>query len=305
VLIERLLSDLELSMKPFAVCELAAGWRLRLPDVDWVTVHFVVAGNGRLRAGTDGSIPAVALPRHTLALVPPSVVHQIEYGDPVEHVATPTHPRRRADDLTTYAAGPAKDVELRVVCGRLRARSAQGLGLFDYLRAPLVLDFADTPEMVHVFERMLEEERQPSAASSAMISALMSEALILLFRRLSADPEWPLPWLAALEDPRLVEPLTLMLDHPERDHSVESLAEAASMSRTAFAEAFRAHYDQGPMSYLRALRLRRAADLLRASGLTVDDVAAHVGYASRSQFSRAFSERYGVSPAAFRSQRPR
>ena len=302
MLIDRLLSDLELTMKPFAVCELATGWRLRLPDVDWVTVHFVVAGSGRLRAGTDGSIPTVALPRHTLALVPPSVVHQIEYGDPVEHVATPKHARRRADELTTYAAGPKGDVALRIVCGRLQATSTHGLGLFDYLRAPLVIDFADTPEMVHLFERMLEEERRPSTASSVMMSALMSEALILLFRRLSTDPEWPLPWLAALEDPRLVEPLSLMLEHPERDHSVESLADAASMSRTAFAEAFRAHYDQGPMSYLRTMRLRRAADLLRASALTVDEVATRVGYASRSQFSRAFTERYGVSPAAFRSQ---
>ena len=301
MLIERLLSDLELTMEPFAVCEVASGWRLHLAKVDWVTVHFVVAGSGRLRAGADSSVPVVALPRHTLALVPPSHVHQIEYGDPVEHEAAPTRPRRREDDLTAFEAGPSDDVELRVVCGRLRARSTQGLGLFDRLRGPLVIDFSDTPEMVHVFERMLEEERRPSAASAVMISALMSEALILLFRRLSIDPEWPMPWLAALEDPRLAEPLSLMLEHPERDHSVESLAEAASMSRTAFAEAFRAHYDQGPMSYLRETRLRRAAGLLRDTDLTVDEVASRVGYASRSQFSRAFSDRFGASPAAYRN----
>ncbi len=301
MLIERLLSDLELTMRPFAVCEVATGWRLNLAKVDWVTVHFVVAGSGRLRAGADSGVPVLALPRHTLALVPPSQVHQIEYGDPVEHEAAPSRPRQREDELTAFEAGPSDDVELRVVCGRLQARSTQGLGLFDHLRAPLVIDFSDTPEMVHVFERMLEEERRPSAASSVMISALMSEALILLFRRLSIGPEWPLPWIEALEDPRIAEPLSLMLEHPERDHSVESLAEAAAMSRTAFAEAFREHYKQGPMGYLRETRLRRAAGLLRASDLTVDEVASRVGYASRSQFSRAFRARFGVTPTAYRS----
>jgi AraC family transcriptional activator of mtrCDE len=301
VLIDQLLSDLELTMQPFAVCEVASGWRLHLDKVDWVTVHFVVFGNGRLRAGTQGTLRPMALTRHSLALVPPSQVHQIELGDPVEHDAAPRTPRRRADELTAFEAGPSQDVELRIVCGRLRAKSSRGLGLFDHLRSPLVIDFADTPAMVHVFERLLEEERHPATASSVMISALMSEALILLFRRLRSDPEWPLPWLAALEDPRLAHAINLMLEHPEQDHSVESLAEATSMSRTAFAEAFRAHYGQGPMSYLREHRLRRAGSLLRHTDLTVDEVAARVGYASRSQFSRAFSGRFGVTPTAYRS----
>lgn len=301
MLIDRLLSDLELTMRPFAVCEVATGWRLHLAKLDWVTVHFVLAGSGRLRAGADGRAKVVALPRHALALVPPSVVHQIEHGDPVEHDAAPSSPRQREDHLTAFEAGPSKDVELRIVCGRLRARSAQGQGLFDRLQAPLVLDFSDTPEMVRVFERMLEEERRPSTASEVMLSALMSEALVLLFRRLSIGPEWPLPWLDALEDPRLAEPVALMLEHPERDHSVESLAVAASMSRTAFAEAFRQQYEQGPMSYLREARMRRAAALLRSSDLTVADIAGRVGYASRSQFSRAFASRFGVAPAAFRA----
>ena len=300
VLIERLLSDLELTMRPFAVCEVASGWRLHLAKLDWVTVHFVVAGSGRLRAGAGHDASLVALPRHTLALVPPSQVHQIEYGDPVEHDASPTSPRKRADELTAFEAGPSEAAELRIVCGRLRVRSPRGQGLFDHLDSPLVIDFADEPEMVRIFERMLEEERRPSAASSLMTSALMSEALILLFRRLLADPERPLPWLAALEEPRLATPLSLMLEHPERDHSVETLAEAASMSRTAFAEAFSEHYGQGPMSYLRETRLRRAAELLRTSDLTVDEVAGRVGYASRSQFSRGFTRRFGVSPSRYR-----
>ncbi len=48
--------------------------------------------------------------------------------------------------------------------------------------------------------------------------------MILLFRRLCVDPDCPLPWLTAIDDPNLSASLALMLDHPERAHTVDSLA---------------------------------------------------------------------------------
>ena len=297
MLLDRLLTNLDLTLQPFAVCEVSSGWRLRLGKLDWVTVHFVLAGDGRLRAG-KGTV--LALPRHSLALVPTSRAHILETGDPVEHEATASHPRLRDDRLEVYGTGPRGADELRVACGRLQASYAKGLGLFDQLEVPMVIEFADSPEMVRVFERMLAEERQSSSTSPMMMRALMSEALILLFRRLCTEPECPLPWLAALEDPRLARSVSAMLEHPEHEHTVESLAAAASMGRTAFARAFKAGYGRSPMAYLRETRLRHAAALLQQDDLTVDEIAQRCGYASRSQFSRSFSAQFGLSPSAFR-----
>ncbi len=297
MLLDRLLSNLDVTLRPFVVCEVASGWRMRLGRADWVTVHFTLAGSGRLRSGTG---QVLALPLHSLALVPAGQAHTIETGDPVEHEATATRPRPREDQLDVYEAGPHDSDELLVACGRLQARLESGTGLFDGLAEPLVLDFDAVPEMTVVFERLLAEERQPSATSQLMTSALMSEALILLFRRLCAEPECPLSWLAAVEEPRLAAPLSTMLEHPDRDHTVESLAASASMGRTAFSEAFKARFEQSPMAYLRAVRMRQAASLLRRDDLTVNQVAARSGYSSRSQFSRAFSNQFGVSPSQFR-----
>jgi AraC family transcriptional activator of mtrCDE len=298
VLLDRLLSDLELTLHPFVVCEVASGWRLRLGRLDWVTVHFVVAGSGRLRS-SSGQV--MGLPLHSLALVGAGQAHAIEIGDPVEHETTAARPRPRDDQLDVFEAGPHDSDELLVVCGRLQARYESGQGLFDGLTEPLVLDFASTPEMASVFERMLIEERRRSSTSSMMMNVLMSEALILLFRQLCTEPECPLPWLSPLEDPRFSAPLAMMLEHPERDHTVESLAAAASMSRSAFSEAFKEATGLSPMVYLREVRLRRAAAMLNDSDQTIEQVAARSGYASRSQFSRAFSAQFGVSPSTFRS----
>jgi AraC-like DNA-binding protein len=56
-------------------------------------------------------------------------------------------------------------------------------------------------------------------------------------------------------------------------------------------------------AHLRAVRLRNAADLLAHQPLTVTDVARLVGYRQASHFVKAFRNRYGTTPAAFRDRR--
>jgi AraC family transcriptional activator of mtrCDE len=54
------------------------------------------------------------------------------------------------------------------------------------------------------------------------------------------------------------------------------------------------------MSILRDLRMRQAADQLRSTTMTVDEIAHHAGYASRSSFVRAFREAHGCDPTSYR-----
>jgi len=297
VLIDRILRDLDLSMRAFAVCEIAPGWRLQMDGADWVTVHFALSGDGRLRM-RDGS--TVALPTGSLAIIPAHRAHAIEAGGSIEHEAQ-THYPAYDGDLSVFEAGPSDvDDEVTVVCGRIEARYGGRLGLFDRLTEPIILDFSDLPQMGEVFGRLLSEERDRSATSGVMMTALMNEALILIFRQLCRDPDCPLPWLTALEDPRLVAVLGQIHHRPDASHSLDSLAATAAMSRSSFAEAFSAHLGRSPMAYVRDTRMRRAASLLRGTSMKIDDVAGRVGYSSRSQFSRAFSDRFGISPAAYR-----
>lgn len=52
--------------------------------------------------------------------------------------------------------------------------------------------------------------------------------------------------------------------------------------------------------YLRALRLFKAADLLRTLTLSVKEISSAVGYTSTSNFSREFTEATGLSPMRYR-----
>jgi AraC-like DNA-binding protein len=79
------------------------------------------------------------------------------------------------------------------------------------------------------------------------------------------------------------------------------MAQAAGMSRSAFAAAFRTHVGQPPADYLAQWRMAIAQTLLRG-GSAVKAVADDLGYGSASSFSRAFTQVVGRAPRDWLNQ---
>lgn len=79
------------------------------------------------------------------------------------------------------------------------------------------------------------------------------------------------------------------------------LAEQLGLSPSHFRFLFRQATGQPFHKYLIAVRLERARTLLTEQGLPVSDVAAAVGFSGLSHFSRAFSQRFNVSPTQIRN----
>ena len=57
-----------------------------------------------------------------------------------------------------------------------------------------------------------------------------------------------------------------------------------------------------PAGFIRTKRLKKAVDLLTAGNLTVDEVAAKVGFHSSSYFDRVFRQAFGVLPADYNKE---
>lgn len=86
----------------------------------------------------------------------------------------------------------------------------------------------------------------------------------------------------------------------DADYAVDALASDLCMSRVALYRRLRQVCGQTPTDFLRNLRLDRAAELLRTTGSSVNEVADMVGFSYASYFTRCFKERFGVAPKDYR-----
>jgi transcriptional regulator GlxA family with amidase domain len=135
-----------------------------------------------------------------------------------------------------------------------------------------------------------------------MVSRIVDLLFIQTLRAWAAGPDARPSWITAAMDPLLGRALTAIHRTPAHPWTVDSLAEAAGLSRSTFADRFTRSVGQPPAEYLIRHRLDLARGLLRESDLPVRAVAARVGYTSEAAFSRAFRRRFGDSPLHWRRQ---
>lgn len=91
--------------------------------------------------------------------------------------------------------------------------------------------------------------------------------------------------------------------HLDRTWTVAELAQEVGLSRSTFAEAFRAYMGAAPATYVTEERMKRAAQLLEIDSITLREVSVRVGYKLEASFARAFKQYYGVSPRHFAARR--
>ena len=94
-----------------------------------------------------------------------------------------------------------------------------------------------------------------------------------------------------------VEILTKEWSRPLR---VDDVARRVATSPRQLQRIFAEVAGLGFRSYLRRLRMARAADLLATTDLPVKEIGRRVGYGDASQFSKAFKRSYGVCPSKSR-----
>jgi signal transduction histidine kinase/ligand-binding sensor domain-containing protein/DNA-binding response OmpR family regulator len=85
----------------------------------------------------------------------------------------------------------------------------------------------------------------------------------------------------------------------EPEFSTELFATEMAMSRVQLHRKLKSLTDNSTGDFIRNLRLKKAAELLRDSGLNVTQVSYEVGISSLSYFSKVFKEKYSVNPSDY------
>ena len=90
------------------------------------------------------------------------------------------------------------------------------------------------------------------------------------------------------------------MDNPQ--YGVEDLGNDIGLSRGHLYRKLQSITGQNPADFIRAIRLKRAAQLLRDSQLNVTEIADMAGFNTLKYFNKHFKETFGVTPTQYRNQ---
>ncbi len=195
--------------------------------------------------------------------------------------------------------------EVFLISARFEFPGSHAAVLFDAL--PPIIDVPKATGQAGILRWSLDqlagELRDPQPGGtliSTHLAHLMLVQALRLFLRTSG--ELPQGWFLALTDPQISPAIGAMHAEPARRWSLEELARVAGVSRTVFAQRFKALVGGTAMDYLARWRMLVAAERLRSGGESVATIAYSLGYESESSFSTAFKRIMARSPSQYRRQ---
>lgn len=160
---------------------------------------------------------------------------------------------------------------------------------------------------VRMNEQMLDAcKRLMTALCDDLEVAMLGDMLLeeIVYRTLVSESGHVLFELAHQEGSyaRVAKALNRVHQEYHEQLNVQTLAEEANMSVSAFHQAFRSVTLESPLQYIKKVRLNKARELIQLEGRRVNDAARLVGYSSPSQFSREYKRHFNETPRSTKAQ---
>jgi AraC-like DNA-binding protein len=203
------------------------------------------------------------------------------------------YPRPLAHD---FHNAPAEGADF--VCATLDFEGGEHHPLVRALPALVVLPLRSVSGLDQTLSLLFAEAQQVRCGQRLLANRLFEVLMLQLLRWMLDHPTevgLPAGLLTGLSHPKLARTLTALHERPADAWNLENMAEAAGMSRTAFASAFKTHLGDTPADYLLRWRVSLMQTLLR-DGVSIKAAADQLGYATAASLSRAFTQVVGESP---------
>jgi len=155
----------------------------------------------------------------------------------------------------------------------------------------------DKASLRWALERMRQELTQPQPGGYLVVQHLAHLMLVQALRLyLTEGPGPRVGWLFGLAHPQLAAAIGAIHADPGARWTLPALAEKAAMSRSTFAQQFKATVGSSPVEYLTQWRMLLAGSRLKNGTEPVSAIAMSLGYESEAAFSTAFRRVIGCSP---------
>jgi len=161
----------------------------------------------------------------------------------------------------------------------------------------------ETTELINKYiESIIFYFEHPQLVNDELLNLKVKEILLLLSQTERGGQVRQI--LSDLFSPVAQQLRKVVETHLYTDISVGELAILCNMSESSFKREFKKQYDDSPASYMRNKKLIQAQKLLGVGDLSVADVAFESGFNDLAHFSKAFKEKFGLSPSQARKAEP-
>lgn len=294
-LVDWLLESLELDASVFHVGRYCGGWHATTQGLARSSFHLLVQGHCWLHL--DGEEQPRRLDSGDAVFLLRDLPYRL--SSEVEPQAAARQPRIEMQALDSHDSDG-----VGLVCGFFHFRAGLSSLIVESLPDVIVLRAEDPSSTAarSLFQLILQECQRQPGPSPALLERL-SHLLFLYVLRQHVSDNPALGGLVALaRQPLFATLLAQLIAEPGQAWTLENMAACTGLSRSAFFKRFNEIAGQSPGNVLLALRMRHAAQLLKANN-TVESAASAVGYQSIAAFTRAFTKAVGIQPGAYRKQR--
>jgi AraC-like DNA-binding protein len=283
--------------------DLHAPWGIHIERRVRTPFYLVREGRVELQVGSRRQVHE--LTAGDFVLLPNGAPHTVRSGRAAQLLPFDDWLALHPMDAGGRSVQPGRGARTRVIGGFFSSGTASANPLFAALPPVIVLKGAD-PRVRRWLEPTLafiESEIDARAQGGKAVLQRMADVLFIqAVRAYAAQDTSATGWLRGMSDRRIAHALALLHERYDEAWTLDRLAHAVGMSRTALAVRFRELVGEAPIAYLTRWRVTRAARLLREQQLDLERAAAQVGYGSATVFAKAFKRVTGQAPGRYRRQ---
>ncbi|OAM74523.1 helix-turn-helix transcriptional regulator [Devosia elaeis] len=277
---------------PFSKMASGAGY-WRVDGAGDGSPFFAVILEGSINLSINGQ-PDIRLEADDFVLIPAAYAFTMSSDCEPDGGSDPLRVTKIGDE--TRHGDPSGQPNMRILIGRLAFGAPDTTLVFALL--PCLLLVRGQARLTDLVRMIREEAKAERAAKGIVLERLLQLLLIEALRSDAAGLETP-GLLRGLADRQLGPVIRLLHEAPSRSWTVDELARAATLSRSAFFDRFQKQTGMAPMEYLLSWRMALAKDMLRRRDGGIKEIARRVGYGSASAFSVAFSKFTGLPPSQY------
>ena len=285
--LNQLLATLKVDANVFHNGQYCGMWAIDTSGAQLMSFHVVTYGQCEVE--TEGHV--LSLNTGDAIFFPSDAKHKV-----TNHVADHVPPNQVSS--TPLNQAPDSD-STGLVCGHFKHQHPMFNQLLAQLPRMIVVRQSNESASSRVIDLILAESLQSGQSTNLLLNKL-SDCLLYLLLRDHLDNDRGL--LAALTHPKLGKAIDLIHGNTEQRLSVEQLAAASAMSRSAFSSAFKEMVGASPMEYMTQWRMTQAYRWLADDGISTYDAALRCGYESEAAFAKAFKRVMHIGPGQARRE---